>query len=215
MDLERLYTYRFKDVSQADRDRVWALISADVHRRMGRPQVVLDPAAGRGEFINSVPARERWAVDQVDHGTQIDPAVKSLVASALEVDLPPDYFEGIFVSNFLEHLPSPKSVGHFFARMHTALAPGGRIAVMGPNFRYCSRQYFDCADHVLPLSHVTVDEHLHAAGFIVDEVVARYLPYTFRSRLPASPGLVAAYLRIPAAHLLFGKQFLLVATKAA
>jgi hypothetical protein len=56
---------------------------------------------------------------------------------------------------------------------------------MGPNFRYCAREYFDCADHTLALTHVAVAEHLHAAGFEPVKVVPRYLPYSFRSRLPA------------------------------
>ena len=28
---------------------------------------MLDPAAGRGEFLNSISATERWAVDEVDY----------------------------------------------------------------------------------------------------------------------------------------------------
>src|SRR5215471_10355527 len=60
---ERLYEYRFRDVDQASRQAVWREIAAYVHARMGAPQRVLDPAAGRGEFITAVPAAERWGVD--------------------------------------------------------------------------------------------------------------------------------------------------------
>src|SRR5436305_3060025 len=102
MNYQRLYEYRFKDVDQSARVAVWREIASFVHAQLGRPERVLDPAAGRGEFINAVPARERWAVDQVAYaeGTY-DPQVKSIVSDVLEADLPQDFFGGIFVSNFL------------------------------------------------------------------------------------------------------------------
>jgi hypothetical protein len=85
--------------------------------------------------------------------------------------------------------------------------------VLGPNFKYCAREYFDCADHTLALTHVAVAEHLFAAGFEVGEVVPRFLPYSFRGSLPAGPGLIRAYLRTPIAWRFLGKQFLLIASK--
>jgi hypothetical protein len=77
----------------------------------------------------------------------------------------------------------------------------------------CPREYFDCADHVLALTHVAVAEHLHAAGFSVGAVVPRFLPYSFRGRLPASPVLTRAYLRHPVLWRLAGKQFLVTGTR--
>jgi len=59
----------------------------------------------------------------------------------------------VFVSNVLEHLPSQDAVGAALARIGESLAAGGRTdAVTGPNFRYCARGYFDCADHTLALT---------------------------------------------------------------
>jgi hypothetical protein len=85
---------------------------------------------------------------------------------------------------------------------------------MGPNFRYCRDEYFDYADHTLPLTHLAIAEHLYAAGFEVAEIVPRFLPYSFRSRFPASPSLTRAYLRTPAAWRLLGKQFLVIGRHA-
>ncbi|HME68839.1 MAG TPA: methyltransferase type 11, partial [Myxococcota bacterium] len=62
MDYERIYEYRFKNVESAVRREVWTELAAFLSRRFGNPERVLDPAAGSGEFIASVPARERWAV---------------------------------------------------------------------------------------------------------------------------------------------------------
>jgi ubiquinone/menaquinone biosynthesis C-methylase UbiE len=215
MNYQRLYEYRFRGVDQAARAAVWREIAAYIHRELGHPDRVLDPAAGRGEFINAVPARERWAVDQVAYaeGTYA-PEVRSVVADALEVELPDSHFDGVFVSNFLEHLPTQEVVATFLERMQAAMAPGGRIAVMGPNFRYCMAEYFDMADHTLTFTHLAIAEHLYAAGFEPERVEPRFLPYSFTGRLPPSPTLTRQYLRTPLAWRLLGKQFLVIGRRA-
>lgn len=214
IDYARLYDFRFRGVDQAARQRVWDEIAAFVYDRMGRPARVLDPAAGRCEFVNAVTdAQERWVVDAVDHAEFRDPAIRVIIADALEADLPAGSFDGIFVSNFLEHLASQEDVACFLGRMWDAAAPGGTIAVLGPNFKYCAKEYFDCADHTLALTHVAVEEHLYAAGFEIREVHPRFLPFSFRGLLPPSPALTRAYLRLPVAWRLLGKQFLVLAQR--
>src|SRR5262245_22275986 len=68
INYERLYACRFRDIDGSRREAVWQEIAQYIHRVMGRPDRVLDPAAGRGEFITAVPAAERWGVDLVNHG---------------------------------------------------------------------------------------------------------------------------------------------------
>ena len=58
IDYARLYEYRFRDVEQTGKLAVWREIARYVHARMGAPERLLDPAAGRGEFIRSVPATD-------------------------------------------------------------------------------------------------------------------------------------------------------------
>lgn len=211
MDHQRLYEYRFRGIDQAARTEVWREIAPWIHRAMGAPARVLDPAAGRGEFINFVPAGERWAVDLVpyEEGT-FEPGVRFVVSDVFEAELPSEHFGGIFVSNFLEHLPTQERCAEFLERMCEVTAPGGRIAVMGPNFRYAAREYFDCADHTLVFTHTAIAEHLYAAGFEPERIEPRFLPYSFRGKLPPSPALVRRYLRTPPAWKLLGKQFLVI-----
>ena len=110
------------------------------------------------------------------------------------------------MSNFLEHLDHADEIGALLQRLRRTMSTGGRIAVLGPNFRYCSREYFDYADHKMALTHLAVEEHLYAAGFGSTRR-AGYLPYTFRGRLPTTPALVRAYLRFPLAWKILGKQY--------
>jgi SAM-dependent methyltransferase len=216
MDYQRLYEYRFRNVDQDARVAVWREIAIYIHMRLGRPEIVLDPAAGRGEFINAVPSPERWAMDRVAYaeGTY-EQDVQVLIADALEAELPAEHFGGVFVSNFLEHLPTQEAVAKFLEGMYEATAPGGRIAIMGPNFRYCAANYFDMADHTLIFTHRAIEEHLYAAGFEPERVEPRFLPYSFTGRLPPSPTLLRRYLRTPLAWRLLGKQFLVVGRRPA
>jgi SAM-dependent methyltransferase len=211
MNYQRLYEYRFRDVDQQSREAVWREIATHVHGELGRPERVLDPAAGRGEFINAVPAKERWAVDAVayEEGTYSD-GVKTMVSDIFDAELPADHFDGVFVSNFMEHLPTQEAASTFLERMRDSVRPGGRIAIMGPNFRYCRDEYFDCADHTLIFTHVAIAEHLYTAGFEPIRVVPRYLPYSFRGKLPPSRRLTRRYLSTPLAWRLLGKQFLVI-----
>jgi SAM-dependent methyltransferase len=215
MNYERLYEYRFRDVDQASRQAVWQEIAHYLYGRLGAPRCVLDPAAGRGEFITAVPAAERWGVDLVRQGDLESAGVKMIIADIMDAELPQDYFDGVFLSNFLEHLPDQRAVAAVLGKLLDVMRPGGRIAIMGPNFRYCAKDYFNCADHTVILTHIGLAEHVYAAGFDVTEVTPRFLPYSFRGLLPPSPRLTRTYLRMPVLWRVFGKQFLVIARKPA
>jgi 2-polyprenyl-3-methyl-5-hydroxy-6-metoxy-1,4-benzoquinol methylase len=214
MNYERLYAYRFRDIDQAARLKVWEEIAPHVHGLMGSPDTVLDPAAGRGEFICSIPAAERWAVDEVSYPeAEQASGVTVVTSSIMDAELPGEHFDGVFASNFLEHLPDQEAISRFLERMREAMMPGGRIAIMGPNYRYCSKEYWDCADHYVALTHVAIAEHLYAAGFEPERIIPRYLPYSFRGILPPSRRLTSLYLKVPLAWKLLGKQFLVIARR--
>jgi SAM-dependent methyltransferase len=214
MNFERLYSYRFRDVDQDGRVAVWRKIAPHVHEVMGRPQKVLDPAAGRGEFIGAVPARETWAVDAVSYEQAAHkPDTNVVVSPIMDAELPAGHFDGVYVSNFLEHLYDQEAIHQFLVKMLGVMEPGGRIAIMGPNYRYCAKEYWDFADHYVALTHVAIQEHLYSAGFEIERTIRRYLPYSFGSRLPTAPWMVDLYLRTPLAWKVLGKQFLVVGRK--
>ncbi len=214
INYQRLYEYRFRYIDQPSRQAVWNEIGKYIYDRLGRPQRILDPSSGRCEFLNSVPEAERWSIDQVDNSAFRHPEIKAITSDVFDAELPPDYFDGVFVSNFLEHLHTLEDIARFLILMRGSLTSNGRIAICGPNFKYCGREYFDCADHVLALSHVSVAEHLYAAGFTIEDVIPRFLPFSFRSMLPKSPLFTRAYLRMRPAWRILGKQFLVIARKS-
>lgn len=210
MDYEALYAHRFKNVDQADRARVWGQISRYIMTLAGNPERVLDPACGLGEFISSCGAPERWAVDLGTSPLALSNDVRFTSGSFFDVDLPVAHFDMVFASNVLEHMPDQHHVNRFLVRAKSLLRPGGRVVVVGPNFKFCANEYFDCADHMVPLTHVSIEEHLAAAGYSIERSVPRFLPYSFRSRLPASRLTTRAYLSIPIAWRILGKQFLVI-----
>ena len=139
--------------------------------------------------------------------------IKVVIGNNLNVELPQNYFDGVYISNFLEHLHTQEEVADFLERMFNILKPGGRIAVMGPNFKYVYKQYFDFADHTVILSELGVAEHLFGAGFEINEIHPKFLPLSFRGGIPVNEFLVRLYLALPFAWKIMGKQFLLIAQK--
>lgn len=213
MDYQALYAFRFRDVNQKSRDVVWSVISPFITKKAGSPNRVLDPACGFGEFINACPAPERWASDLGMDGNSLQPGISFLQGSFFEVDVPDNHFDLIFLSNVLEHMENQQMVNSFLVQAYSKLRPGGTVIVMGPNFKFCSNEYFDCADHSVILTHISVEEHLAAAHFELVETHAKFLPYSFRSRLPATRISTSLYLNSKWAWKFLGKQFLVVAKR--
>src|SRR5215203_2818229 len=140
MNYDRIYQYRFKQTDKVAKQAVWNEVSHWIYEQMGRPKRVLDPAAGDMEFLKNIPAPEKWGVDlQVPASSQVpaisNDGIRFIQGNIFDVDLPLDHFDGIFVSNFLEHLRSPEEIDALLTRLHGSLQKGGLIAVMGPNFK--------------------------------------------------------------------------------
>jgi hypothetical protein len=214
LNYKRLYEYRFENIDPVKKLAVWREIATKVYQMMEKPKRILDPAGGQLEFIGQIDAPERWVVDLVEHDSVArKDGLKYVVANIFDADLPQNYFDGVFISNFLEHLRSQEEVATLLEKMHSVMSTGGTIAIMGPNFKYTYECYFDFADHIVPLTHLSVAEHLYAAGFTLKAVVPKFVPYSFRSRLPASSFLVSWYLKLPFFWRFLGKQFLIIAEK--
>ena len=213
LDLARVYKFRFTLIPAETKYKTWLIITKWIENKLGQSKTVLDPASGLGEFIIASTAEEKWACDLIDQRDSWPSTVKTRFGEIFEIDLPNNHFEMIFVSNFLEHLPTPDHIYRYLMLLRSKLKPSGKIVIMGPNYRYSSKEYFDFADHLLPLTHRTIEEHLAAANLDCKLIIKKFLPLSFRSQRFSFPILVKIYLAIPIFWKVFGKQFFIVATR--
>ncbi|MDO8432180.1 MAG: class I SAM-dependent methyltransferase [Candidatus Binatus sp.] len=216
--LARLYQARFSETEVAAKDRVWAILCHDFFSRyVGPRDRVLDVAAGYCEFINHIECGHKVALDaNPDIARYAAPGVSVVVGDCRDMSaLPPDSFDVAFVSNFFEHLETKRDLDTVLTQILGRLRPGGKLLILQPNIRYLGSRYWDFYDHFTPLSHLSMQEALVKNGFRIELAIPRFLPYTFKSRLPAAGWMVRLYLRVRLAQWLMGKQMFIVATRPA
>lgn len=215
LELHELYARRFAGHGQR-RSEVWVtLIQSYFQKWINAQDTVLDLGAGYCEFINSVQAKIKLALD-------LNPTTSECAAQDVEVisqnlahlwNIPSASVNVVFTSNFFEHLASKEQLSHCLRETFRVLVPGGRLIALGPNIRYAYNVYWDFFDHSLPLSDRSLVEALELNGFKPQVVIPRFLPYSMTGRIPAHPLLVRLYLAIPIAWRFLGKQFLVIAAK--
>ena len=216
MELAKLYRHRFEPAELPRKLAIWRVLCEDFFSRyVGANDVVVDIGAGYCEFINSVTCGRRIAVD-------LNPDVRTFAGPTVEIrhddctvlpSFADDTADVVFMSNFLEHLPSKQVVFDTLAQAKRILKPGGRLMILQPNVRLLPGEYWDFFDHHTPLTEKSLAEALLNLDMQLVQVIDRFLPYTTKSRLPQSPHLVRLYLKFPLAWKLLGKQSFLVATK--
>jgi SAM-dependent methyltransferase len=198
--MEKYFETRLSQTNRQGADQVWKLVAADILRRLGAPvRRVLDIGAGYGDFANQVQTEERFAVDRWPGMLQhLQPGVKGVTGDILERQsaLREHSFDLCFLSNVLEHFTSEEGeriLGHVKAYAK----PGGFLALLQPNFRFCYRRYFDDHTHKTIYTDEGLVNFLLDHGFEVFHVEPRYLPFSFKSRLPRPLWAVWLYLRSP------------------
>jgi SAM-dependent methyltransferase len=212
-DWDRLYKARFEESELPRRAAVWRVLCRFFQRYLPAEAHVLDLGAGYCEFINAIRAARKTAVD-------LNPATQKYAAPGVTVlQTAADNLAGVsdasvdvvFASNFFEHLPDKPTLLRCLSEIERVLRAGGRLIILQPNIRYAPGAFWDFFDHHLPLSDRSMVEALRLSGFSVKEVRPRFLPMTTKSRLPQWPWLVSLYLALRPAHLLLGKQMLIIA----
>ena len=196
-------------VRNRKRARVWAALWRYHFRRLIPPDsCVLDLGCGYGDFINSVVARRRIALDAwPDFPRYLMPGVEAHIGSVTDLGFLADgSVDFAFASNLFEHI-TRLEFASVLDQLRTKLSEDGTLVILQPNYRYAYREYFDDHMHVAIYSHLSLAGFLTANGYDVLEVHPRFLPLTLKSRLPAWPILIRAYLCSPWHPL--GKQMLL------
>jgi len=215
--LDRVYGRRFSDDDASNKAEIWGEIVGYLQRFVVPGGAVLDLACDRGDFINNVSGAERWASDIRDMSRYLPEDVRFVQGNGLSLheQLPNDYFDLVFMSNYLEHLASGDEVVAQLEVARKLLKPGGRVLVLQPNIRLVGSAYWDFIDHKAALTERSLVEAGELAGLETKLVIKRFLPYTTKSALPQSAWLVRKYLAFPLAWRLLGKQTLYLGQKGA
>jgi hypothetical protein len=192
---------------------LWQTLVANVFQKQIPPDaVVLELGAGYGDFINSVQARRRIAVDCWDGMTaHLEPGVEGLVTSVTQLDAVADNsVDYVFSSNCFEHILQ-KELVECLAQLRCKMKPGARLTIVQPNFKYCAREYFDDYTHVSIYTDKGLCDLLAANGFKIVRCVPRFMPFSIKGSLPVHPWLIRLYLTSPFKPL--AKQMLISATR--
>lgn len=214
-DLQAIYEQRFAG-KEDYRKRVWQVLLSDFFEPYARGcRTVLDLGCGYGEFINQLHGATRYGMDlNPDAGRYLHPDVQWLRQDSTHPwPLPDHSLDLVFTSNFFEHLRDEASLKRTLEEAYRSLRPGGRLIALGPNITYTGDAYWDFADHYLPLTEASLAAMLQSVGFTLERVIPRFLPYTMSDGRQYPLLFVRLYLRLPIAWRLFGRQFLIVATK--
>ena len=213
-DLEKIYKRRFSDGIHF-RDEMYKIICRNFFQKyIPYNSTVLDLAAGYCEFINNINASVKIAVD-------INPDVKNFATKGIKVILSPSTdmreindksIDIVFTSNFFEHLIK-EDIVKTVKEMHRILKNNGKVLILQPNIRYCYRDYWMFFDHVSPLDDRSMCEVLEINGFKIIKCIAKFLPYSTKSKLPKSIFLLKLYLEIPLLQRIFGRQAFIYAEK--
>ena len=193
------------------RSQTWnALWRFHFSRVIAPDDCVLDMGCGYGEFINSVTARRRLALDAWSgFPAYLAAGVEATVGPVTELGFLEDAsVDFAFASNLFEHI-SQADLAAVLAGLRAKLSARGTLTILQPNWRYAFREYFDDYTHITVYSHVSLTDFLTAHGWEVVETRPRFLPLTIKSRLPVWPLLIQAYLLSPFKPM--GKQMLITA----
>jgi len=196
----------------AARDGVWKVISSYLSGEIKGTDAVLDLGAGYCSFINNIKAGKKYAADTYpDFKKNAAADVETYVCDSSDLGaLPAGALDAVFSSNMLEHLPLEKILSTV-REARRLLKSGGKLILLLPNFRYSYRTYYDDYTHVTPLTDAGVCDLLKSEGFEIKKSLPKFLPFSFKSRLPKAPFLVWLYLRLPFKP--FTGQMLIVAEK--
>jgi SAM-dependent methyltransferase len=196
------------------RAAVWSHITRYLAPFVPNDASVLELGAGYCYFINHVPATRRVAVDIAPEmmkwkAENVEGHVGDAVAFLGQV--PDQQFDFILASNFLEHFEW-SDLRTIVEGFHRALRPGGRLALIQPNFRLNPNRYFDDYTHRTIFTDVSLVDWLEASRFTVIRNEPRFLPLTVKSRMSGLAFLVPLYLKLPFRP--FAGQMFVLAEKA-
>ncbi len=213
--IQSLYQTRFAS-SEAYRNKIWCILCRSFFSKyIPKTAEIIDIGSGWGEFSNNIEVNKKYAMD-------LNPASKAHLSPDIvfinqdcsaKWPFASDTFDIVFTSNFIEHLIDKPSIERTVAEAYRCLRNGGLIICMGPNIKYVRESYWNFWDHHIPLTEISCSELLTNANFIIEQKIARFLPYSMSAGFQPPIAFVEIYLKIPIIWKLLGKQFLVIGKK--
>jgi SAM-dependent methyltransferase len=187
VEVEAIYQRRFGP-DLVFRQGMWRVLCSRFFQRyqryVPRDSTVLEIGAGYCEFINSIAASRKIAVDlNPDTHLYASPDVRTIETSSTDLAaIPSGSVDLAFASNFFEHLTR----GDIILTMREVarvLKPTGRFLILQPNI----------------------------SAFQVTRTIVRFLSFTIKVRLPRLLFIVRLYPHMPIILRILGQQTFVVA----
>ena len=211
-----MYGTRFGPHSEY-RKEVWSVLVDDWFGKYIRAtDAVLDLGSGYGEFINTIRCREKFAMD-------LNPDSPSFLANDVTF-LPQDCsarwpLAGTPRSTSCSRATSSNTCrtrwrwGEPWTRFTAACVRAAASSRWDRTSSTCRACTGISGITYVPLTEASLKEALVTRGFTVDVCLGRFLPYTMASGPRYPLALLRAYLKLPLAWRIFGKQFLVVGAR--
>lgn len=180
------------------REKLWRVLCEHLQDDISAHSKVLELGGGYCHFINNIRASEKHVVDLFPALTKYSgEGVISHVRSCTDLDNFRDRsFEIVFASNVFEHL-TREELDKTLAGVLRVLRPDGKLLIIQPNFKYSFREYFDDYTHIQVFTDISLCDLLRSAGFRIEKLVPRFLPFSVSSPGPKWPWLLRLYLSSP------------------
>jgi len=182
----------------SSRKGIWAEISSYIDKDINDNQFIVEIGSGYCDFINNITALKKVAYDlnpkMQDYASQ---SVDFRAKDAVKMEgLNNGEVSVFFASNFLEHLDQ-QDAEKILSTIHKKLKINGQFILIQPNYRLCKEHYFDDPTHKTIYTDESMSELLQKHNFHITKKIARFLPFSMKTRFPKWPFLVKWYLKLP------------------
>ena len=192
------------------RSSVWKAITEYLQTYISVNDSVLEIGAGYCDFINQINAKEKVAVDINANAQEFcNSEVTFIQSSIFDIQISKK-FDVIFASNFFEHFTIDE-LQEIFKKLKDLLHDNGKLIIIQPNYYYCYKNYWDDYTHKTVFSHNNLPDFLEEQGFKTTFLKRKFIPFSFKSKLPSSYFLTKMYLFSPIKP--FAKQLLIISEK--
>ena len=191
------------------RKKVWdAIVDHLQPKFFNNIETVVELGCGYGDFINSVKAKKKIAVDINDCKDFINGDVTFYKQDVTDLEfIKENSVDLVFASNLVEHLVWEK-IDKMVDEIRRILKKNSKLILIQPNYRLCTSNYFDDYTHRTIFSDVSLSDYLKSQGFRINYVNPSYLPFSMQGILPKTYFLTKLYLDLNSPIL--GKQMLVV-----